>query len=122
MQESGNASWRARTRINRKNSATSPQAGAFCGSRFFDASKRLQLAIYGEYPGQSGRQVGERIRTALDGAGGVVTSGGRVLSVVGTGADLATARVRAYTAVAEIRIDGSQHRTDIAADAAQVRA
>jgi phosphoribosylamine--glycine ligase len=60
--------------------------------------------------------------TVLGGAGSVVTSGGRVLSVVGTGADLATARERAYAAVGEIRIAGSHHRTDIAADAAGVRA
>jgi phosphoribosylamine--glycine ligase len=60
--------------------------------------------------------------TLLAGAGGVVTSGGRVLSVVGTGPDLATARERAYAAVGEIRIAGSYYRTDIAADAAQVRA
>ena len=47
-------------------------------------------------------------------AEGVVASGGRVLSVVGTGADLATARDRAYAGVAAIHLLGSQHRTDIA--------
>jgi phosphoribosylamine--glycine ligase len=58
--------------------------------------------------------------TALDDSGRVVTAGGRVLSVVATGADLAIARERAYAAVGEIHIDGSHHRTDIAADAARV--
>ncbi|MGH4035541.1 phosphoribosylamine--glycine ligase [Actinomycetota bacterium Odt1-20B] len=48
----------------------------------------------------------------------VVSAGGRVLSVTATGTDLAQARERAYTAVARIRLDGSQHRTDIAAKAA----
>ena len=48
----------------------------------------------------------------------VVSAGGRVLSVTATGKDLAQARERAYTAVARIRLDGSQHRTDIAAKAA----
>ncbi|MBC9719118.1 phosphoribosylamine--glycine ligase [Streptomyces sp. TRM66268-LWL] len=50
----------------------------------------------------------------------VVSAGGRVLSVTATGKDLAEARERAYRAVARIRLDGSQHRTDIAAKAAGV--
>jgi phosphoribosylamine---glycine ligase len=45
----------------------------------------------------------------------VVTSGGRVLAVTAVGADVADARARAYAGVDAIRIDGSQHRTDIAA-------
>ena len=48
----------------------------------------------------------------------VVSAGGRVLSVTATGADLTEARERAYRAVGRIRLDGSQHRTDIAAKAA----
>ncbi|MFF3455763.1 phosphoribosylamine--glycine ligase [Streptomyces sp. NPDC002730] len=48
----------------------------------------------------------------------VVSAGGRVLSVTATGKDLAQARERAYKAVARIRLDGSQHRTDIARKAA----
>lgn len=53
--------------------------------------------------------------TGLDADGGLVTAGGRVLSVVGRGADLEAARERAYAGVAAIDIAGSQHRTDIAA-------
>ncbi|MFF4371566.1 phosphoribosylamine--glycine ligase [Streptomyces sp. NPDC001594] len=53
--------------------------------------------------------------------GSVVSAGGRVLSVTATGTDLAQARERAYKAVARIRLDGSQHRTDIAAKAAEGR-
>ncbi|WP_405711330.1 phosphoribosylamine--glycine ligase [Streptomyces xanthophaeus] len=49
----------------------------------------------------------------------VVSAGGRVLSVTATGSDLAEARDKAYKAVARIRLDGSQHRTDIAAKAAE---
>ncbi|MFI6640262.1 phosphoribosylamine--glycine ligase [Streptomyces sp. NPDC050504] len=49
----------------------------------------------------------------------VVSAGGRVLSVTATGADLAQARERAYAAVARIGLDGSQHRTDIAREAAE---
>ncbi|MEV6357637.1 phosphoribosylamine--glycine ligase [Streptomyces hydrogenans] len=48
----------------------------------------------------------------------VVSAGGRVLSVTATGSDLAQARDRAYAAVGRIRLDGSQHRTDIALKAA----
>ncbi|WP_369260503.1 phosphoribosylamine--glycine ligase [Streptomyces sp. R35] len=48
----------------------------------------------------------------------VVSAGGRVLSVTATGTDLTEARARAYTAVARIGLDGSQHRTDIAAKVA----
>ncbi|MFJ7151258.1 phosphoribosylamine--glycine ligase [Streptomyces sp. NPDC100445] len=49
----------------------------------------------------------------------VVSAGGRVLSVTATGTDLAEARERAYRAVGRIRLDGSQHRTDIAAKVAR---
>jgi phosphoribosylamine--glycine ligase len=52
--------------------------------------------------------------TAVGKDGSLVSAGGRVLSVVATGTDLAQARDRAYGAVARIRIKGSQHRTDIA--------
>jgi phosphoribosylamine--glycine ligase len=55
-------------------------------------------------------------RAAADGT--VVSSGGRVLSIVGTGADLTTARERAYEAVDRVRLRGSRHRTDIAVAAA----
>jgi phosphoribosylamine--glycine ligase len=48
----------------------------------------------------------------------VVSAGGRVLSVTASGTDLARARERAYAAVDRIRLDGSHHRTDIAAKAA----
>ncbi|WP_432057408.1 phosphoribosylamine--glycine ligase [Streptomyces sp. bgisy022] len=51
--------------------------------------------------------------------GVVVSAGGRVLSVTAVGKDLAEARDRAYRAVGRIRLDGAQHRTDIAAKAAQ---
>jgi phosphoribosylamine--glycine ligase len=46
---------------------------------------------------------------------GLVATGGRVLSVVATGAGFEEARSRVYEAVARISLDGSQHRTDIAA-------
>ncbi|WP_052457049.1 phosphoribosylamine--glycine ligase [Streptomyces sp. AcH 505] len=54
--------------------------------------------------------------------GAVVSAGGRVLSVTGTGKSLAQARERAYAAVDRIRLDGAQHRTDIARRAAESEA
>jgi len=57
--------------------------------------------------------------TARDARGRLVAAGGRVLSVVGTGPDLATARQRAYEAVGRIRLPGGHHRSDIALAAAE---
>ena len=58
--------------------------------------------------------------TRLD-DGRLVSAGGRVLSVTSTGKSLAQARERAYAALGRIRLEGSQHRSDIAAEAAQER-
>ena len=55
------------------------------------------------------------------GAGGFVTAGGRVLSVTALGTTVLDARARVYDAIREIRFDGRQVRTDIAAVAAGVR-
>jgi phosphoribosylamine--glycine ligase len=53
--------------------------------------------------------------------GKVVTSGGRVLGVVGLGADIAQARERAYAAAERIRFQGKHFRTDIAMKALQAQ-
>ncbi len=47
--------------------------------------------------------------------GTVVTSGGRILSVTGTGTTVADARAHAYAAVELITFEGAQFRRDIAA-------
>ncbi|MGC5567037.1 phosphoribosylamine--glycine ligase [Streptomyces sp. FR-108] len=52
----------------------------------------------------------------------VLSAGGRVLSVTASGKDLTQARTRAYRAVERILLDGSQHRTDIAAKVAEAAA
>jgi phosphoribosylamine--glycine ligase len=52
--------------------------------------------------------------TADDGSGGIVSSGGRVVTVTGRGDDLEQARKRAYAGVQLVRLDGAQHRSDIA--------
>lgn len=57
--------------------------------------------------------------TARRADGAIVSSGGRVLSVVGTGADLSTARARAYDIIGSIRLPGSHFRKDIALAAVQ---
>jgi phosphoribosylamine--glycine ligase len=49
--------------------------------------------------------------------GRLVTNGGRILDVVGTGATVAEARSAAYEAVAHIDFAGMHFRSDIAADA-----
>jgi phosphoribosylamine--glycine ligase len=48
---------------------------------------------------------------------GVVTNGGRILNVTGTGESVAEAREQAYAACAAISFPGARYRTDIAAAA-----
>jgi phosphoribosylamine--glycine ligase len=58
--------------------------------------------------------------TALQGDR-LVTNGGRVLGVTGTGATVADARERAYAGVERIRFPAARFRRDIALDAAAAR-
>jgi phosphoribosylamine--glycine ligase len=46
--------------------------------------------------------------------GSLLSSGGRVLSATGMGADLSEARAAAYHAISQIELAGSFYRTDIA--------
>jgi phosphoribosylamine--glycine ligase len=85
------------------------------------------------YPGpyETDREIdGLEAAAAVDGAlvfhagtresrGRVVTAGGRVLSVGGTGRTLADARATAYEACDRISFEGMQYRSDIAALAAK---
>ncbi|MFC3775074.1 phosphoribosylamine--glycine ligase [Mycolicibacterium holsaticum] len=59
--------------------------------------------------------------TARRDDGAVVSCGGRVLSVVGTGSDLAAARAAAYALIESIRLPGSHFRSDIGLAAAEGR-
>jgi len=52
--------------------------------------------------------------TAASADGRLVSSGGRVLNVVGTGPDIATARSAAYQAAGKISMPGGWYRRDIA--------
>lgn len=49
-----------------------------------------------------------------DGEESLVSTGGRVLSVVATGADFAGARAQAYAGIEKIQLQGSHYRKDIA--------
>ena len=51
--------------------------------------------------------------TKLDENGDVVSSGGRVLSVVGRGTDLQAARAQAYERLSGVKLPGSHYRSDI---------
>ena len=59
--------------------------------------------------------------TARNADGAVVSSGGRVLAVVGTGANLAEAREQAYARIANIKLPGSHFRRDIGRNALEGR-
>lgn len=96
---------------------------------YTDAAAVLVAAAADGYPGvtRTGDPIeGLEAACAVDGVtvlcagvargedGGLVTAGGRVLEVVGHGADLAAARDRAYTALGHLRWPGIFYRTDIA--------
>jgi phosphoribosylamine---glycine ligase len=53
--------------------------------------------------------------TRREPGGWLVTSGGRVLTLVGRGASVAAARERVYANIARVRFDGAHWRTDIGA-------
>ena len=54
--------------------------------------------------------------TSLNGVG-LISSGGRVLTVTGLGSDLTEARDRAYRAISQVELEGSFYRSDIAFNA-----
>jgi phosphoribosylamine--glycine ligase len=60
--------------------------------------------------------------TASDAAGGVVSAGGRILAVVGSGEDVGEARSAAYARAEKIKFDGVHYRRDIAERAIQAGA
>jgi phosphoribosylamine---glycine ligase len=69
------------------------------------------LADANHVPGTYVLQAG----TANSSSGQLTAAGGRVLSIVGTGADLAQARTVAYQAAGLVRLRGGWYRRDIAA-------
>ncbi|MCS6936421.1 MAG: phosphoribosylamine--glycine ligase [Candidatus Bipolaricaulota bacterium] len=78
--------------------------------------KGLEIEGLEAFPLQRERSVGTLVfhaGTTLQ-EGKIVTAGGRVLNVVGLGASLREARVRAYAAIEKIQFEGMQYRSDIA--------
>jgi phosphoribosylamine--glycine ligase len=67
-----------------------------------------------EVPGAWVLHAGTALEIGRDDDQRVVTAGGRVLSVVGTGPSLDEARTTAYAAADRIRIRGAHRRSDIA--------
>ena len=59
--------------------------------------------------------------TSRNDSGDLVSAGGRVLNILGVGPTLAAAREDAYATIAEIDLDGSFYRTDIALPAVEGR-
>ncbi len=89
----------------------------------FFAAERTVMTRPGDpdpLPGQaaSGQAYVLHAGTATDAAGDLVSAGGRVLNVVGSGPDIATARARAYQLAATISLRGGWYRHDIASAAA----
>ncbi|NEW38796.1 phosphoribosylamine--glycine ligase [Nocardia cyriacigeorgica] len=104
--------------------------------RWKDGSAITVVVAAENYPGRP--RLGDVITGAGDGSaddaatvlhagtaqredGALVSAGGRVLSVVGTGSDLAAARTAAYERIAGIKLPGSHYRTDIGLAAVEDR-
>ena len=106
--------------------------GAMEGSVSIRAGAAVGVVVAAEgYPAApvGGRRLGGAEPSAVDDGGPVLSfhagskrmsdgsyevAGGRVVTMVGLGASLAAAREVAYRGVAEVRLEGGQHRSDIA--------
>lgn len=110
--------------------AATGQLADFPPLRWHDGAAVTVVVAAENYPGRP--RVGDVITgadaegvlhagTARRDDGAIVSSGGRVLSVVGTGADLNAARDAAYATLSSIRLPGSHFRTDIGQAAAEGR-
>ncbi|HEY1842627.1 MAG TPA: phosphoribosylamine--glycine ligase [Mycobacterium sp.] len=108
--------------------AATGSLGSFGELRWRDGAAVTVVLAAENYPGKP--RVGDAIvgseakgvlhaGTARRDDGAIVSSGGRVLSVVGTGPDLAAARAAAYEILGSIRLPGSHFRTDIGLAAAE---
>ena len=112
------------------NAAATGELAGFEPLRWRDGSAVTVVIAAENYPGRP--RVGDVITgseadgvlhagTARREDGAVVSAGGRVLAVVGTGADLDAARADVYATVSSIRLPGSHFRTDIGLAAAEGR-
>ncbi|MGK2870309.1 MAG: phosphoribosylamine--glycine ligase [Mycobacterium sp.] len=112
------------------NAAATGSLGTFGDLQWRDGAAVTVVVAAENYPGRP--RVGDVISgSETDGVlhagttrradGAVVSNGGRVLSVVGAGADLNEARAAAYATIKSIRLPGSHFRTDIGLAAAEGR-
>lgn len=108
--------------------AATGELASFGELRWRDGAAVTVVLAAENYPGRSrvgdvvvGSDAGGVLHagTARRDDGAIVSSGGRVLSVVGAGMDLATARAAAYERLRLIRLPGGHFRTDIALAAAE---
>jgi phosphoribosylamine---glycine ligase len=110
------------------NAAATGTLASFGELRWRDGAAVAVVLAAENYPGRP--RVGDAVvgseadgvlhaGTARRDDGAIVSSGGRVLSVVGTGPDLAAARSAAYDIIGSIRLPGSHFRTDIGLAAAE---
>jgi len=93
--------------------------GILVDRRFGDAGRRV--IVEPRLVGELGDDIlvdhaGTRIED-----GRLLTAGGRVPALGARGDDVSSARQRAYEAVAGVRFEGMQYRTDIGAGAAEER-
>jgi phosphoribosylamine---glycine ligase len=88
--------------------------GVVVASRGYPQSSQSGVIINGlEQAARLDNVVVFHAGTARDANGSIVTAGGRVLTVVGSGATFEAAIARAYAGVKAIEFDGMQYRTDI---------
>jgi phosphoribosylamine--glycine ligase len=110
------------------NAAATGTLASFGELRWRDGAAVAVVLAAENYPGRP--RVGDAVvgseadgvlhaGTARRDDGAIVSSGGRVLSVVGTGRDLAAARLAAYDIIGSIKLPGSHFRTDIGLAAAE---
>ncbi len=110
------------------NAAASGTLASFGELQWRDGAAVTVVLAAENYPGKP--RVGDAITgseargvlhagTARNDDGAIVSSGGRVLSVVGIGEDLTAARAAAYDIIGSIRLPGSHYRTDIGLAAAE---
>jgi phosphoribosylamine--glycine ligase len=90
-----------------------PHVGVVMTSIGYPSEYRTGIPIAGLESDTTGTQVFHSGTTVQDTSGDVVTSGGRVLTVVGWGQSLATAKSNAYERVNTITFEGANWRTDI---------
>ena len=87
-------------------------SGGYPGS--YEIGKEIRGLDTSGLDGQDGLVFHAGVRSAEDGSGRLLTSGGRVLACVGMGDDIDQARDQAYRRAAEISFDGAYYRPDIA--------